>query len=146
MKSTITRFILLTIMESTMLLRLSLREIQSMNTSTLLIMRRLATFSLFNLFTIHKVYTSLIQLSFLLLRRNKHGAAVLVFANTCKYLACILQTNHQENQIKSSDIELERFFVLRMKCVLAKRNAGLTNGGYKVILASNIKNVRFKIV
>ena len=30
------------------------------------------------------------------------------------------------------DIELERFFVLRMKCVLAKRNAGLTNGGYKV--------------
>ena len=31
-----------------------------------------------------------------------------------------------------SDIELERFFVLRMKCVLAKRNAGLTNGGYKV--------------
>ena len=56
------------------------------------------------------------------------------------------QTNHQANQIKYSDIELERFFVLRMKCVLAKRNAGLTNGGYKVIFASNIKNVKFKIV
>ena len=37
----------------------------------------------------------------------------------------------------SSDIELERFFVLRMKCVLAKRNAGLTNGGYKVIVNSS---------
>ena len=30
------------------------------------------------------------------------------------------------------DVEIERSFVLRMKCVLAKRNAGLTNGGYKV--------------
>lgn len=29
-------------------------------------------------------------------------------------------------------IELERVFFLRMKCVLAKRNAGLTSGGYKV--------------
>ena len=31
------------------------------------------------------------------------------------------------------DLELERAFVIRMKCVLAKRNAGLTSGGYKVI-------------
>ena len=31
-----------------------------------------------------------------------------------------------------ADVEIERSFVLRMKCVLAKRNAGLTNGGYKV--------------
>ena len=31
------------------------------------------------------------------------------------------------------DLELERQFVIRMKCVLAKRNAGLTSGGYKVI-------------
>lgn len=31
------------------------------------------------------------------------------------------------------DIELERAFFLRMKCVLAKRNAGLTVQGYKVI-------------
>lgn len=30
------------------------------------------------------------------------------------------------------DYESERVFFLRMKCVLAKRNAGLTNGGYKV--------------
>lgn len=30
------------------------------------------------------------------------------------------------------DHESERVFFLRMKCVLAKRNAGLTNGGYKV--------------
>lgn len=30
------------------------------------------------------------------------------------------------------DIELERAFFLRMKCVLAKRNAGLTTAGYKV--------------
>jgi single-minded-like protein len=28
--------------------------------------------------------------------------------------------------------EVERAFFLRMKCVLAKRNAGLTTGGYKV--------------
>jgi len=30
------------------------------------------------------------------------------------------------------DVEVERAFVVRMKCVLAKRNAGLTAGGYKV--------------
>lgn len=30
------------------------------------------------------------------------------------------------------EYESERAFFLRMKCVLAKRNAGLTNGGYKV--------------
>ncbi|UYV78605.1 SIM2, partial [Cordylochernes scorpioides] len=30
-----------------------------------------------------------------------------------------------------SHIELERSFFIRMKCVLAKRNAGLTSGGYK---------------
>jgi len=42
----------------------------------------------------------------------------------------------------SQDIELERFFVLRMKCVLAKRNAGLTNGGYKVIHCSGYLKVK----
>lgn len=31
-----------------------------------------------------------------------------------------------------SEYEVERSFFLRMKCVLAKRNAGLTSGGYKV--------------
>lgn len=30
------------------------------------------------------------------------------------------------------DYESERAFFIRMKCILAKRNAGLTNGGYKV--------------
>lgn len=30
------------------------------------------------------------------------------------------------------EFEIERAFFIRMKCVLAKRNAGLTNGGYKV--------------
>lgn len=30
--------------------------------------------------------------------------------------------------------EMEKSFFLRMKCVLAKRNAGLTSGGYKVRL------------
>ena len=34
--------------------------------------------------------------------------------------------------IDREDFEIERSFVVRMKCVLAKRNAGLTNGGYKV--------------
>ena len=39
----------------------------------------------------------------------------------------------------SPDIEIERSFFLRMKCVLAKRNAGLTAGGYKVrLVAYNI--------
>lgn len=37
------------------------------------------------------------------------------------------------------DIELERAFFLRMKCVLAKRNAGLTTAGYKVSLRRFIK-------
>ena len=32
-----------------------------------------------------------------------------------------------------SEFEVERAFFVRMKCVLAKRNAGLTTGGYKVI-------------
>lgn len=47
------------------------------------------------------------------------------------------------------DYELERSFFLRMKCVLAKRNAGLTCGGYKVSTCShwlsfNIDNVTIK--
>lgn len=32
-----------------------------------------------------------------------------------------------------SEYEIERSFFLRMKCVLAKRNAGLTCSGYKVM-------------
>ncbi|KAK9880381.1 hypothetical protein WA026_010264 [Henosepilachna vigintioctopunctata] len=40
------------------------------------------------------------------------------------------------------DYECERAFFIRMKCVLAKRNAGLTNGGYKVIHCSGYLKVK----
>nr|CAG4640771.1 EOG090X0484 [Eulimnadia texana] len=40
------------------------------------------------------------------------------------------------------EVELERAFFVRMKCVLAKRNAGLTTGGYKVIHCSGYLKVR----
>uniref|UniRef100_A0A452IVB4 Uncharacterized protein n=1 Tax=Gopherus agassizii TaxID=38772 RepID=A0A452IVB4_9SAUR len=38
--------------------------------------------------------------------------------------------------------EIERSFFLRMKCVLAKRNAGLTCSGYKVIHCSGYLKIR----
>lgn len=38
--------------------------------------------------------------------------------------------------------EMEKSFFLRMKCVLAKRNAGLTSGGYKVIHCSGYVKIR----
>ncbi|XP_030763875.1 single-minded homolog 1 isoform X2 [Sitophilus oryzae] len=41
-----------------------------------------------------------------------------------------------------TDYEIDRAFFLRMKCVLAKRNAGLTNGGYKVIHCSGYLKIR----
>ncbi|XP_051544400.1 single-minded homolog 1-like [Myxocyprinus asiaticus] len=40
------------------------------------------------------------------------------------------------------EYEVERSFFLRMKCVLAKRNAGLTSGGYKVIHCSGYLKVK----
>lgn len=40
---------------------------------------------------------------------------------------------HSSN-IAQHDFEIEKSFFLRMKCVLAKRNAGLTSGGYKVLI------------
>ncbi|XP_028326684.1 single-minded homolog 1-A [Gouania willdenowi] len=40
------------------------------------------------------------------------------------------------------EYEVERSFFLRMKCVLAKRNAGLTCGGYKVIHCSGYLKIR----
>ncbi len=46
------------------------------------------------------------------------------------------------NRNETDDIEFERSFFMRMKCVLAKRNAGLTNGGYKVSL-STIHNLNW---
>ncbi|XP_023228496.1 single-minded homolog 2-like isoform X1 [Centruroides vittatus] len=42
----------------------------------------------------------------------------------------------------AQDFEMERSFFLRMKCVLAKRNAGLTSGGYKVIHCSGYLKVK----
>ncbi|CAH1707776.1 unnamed protein product [Aphis gossypii] len=48
-----------------------------------------------------------------------------------------------ENMMMNSTVfELQRVFFLRMKCVLAKRNAGLTTGGYKVIHCSGYLKVR----
>ncbi|XP_069938535.1 single-minded homolog 1 isoform X2 [Cherax quadricarinatus] len=40
------------------------------------------------------------------------------------------------------DEEIERTFFIRMKCVLAKRNAGLTTGGYKVIHCSGYLKIK----
>ncbi|CAB0014223.1 unnamed protein product [Nesidiocoris tenuis] len=40
------------------------------------------------------------------------------------------------------EIEIERAFFIRMKCVLAKRNAGLTTGGFKVIHCSGYLKVK----
>lgn len=40
--------------------------------------------------------------------------------------------NHHHMHQPYHTVEIERSFFLRMKCVLAKRNAGLTSSGYKV--------------
>lgn len=49
---------------------------------------------------------------------------------------CVISLLFWSNAVKNvslcSEYEMERSFFLRMKCVLAKRNAGLTSGGYKV--------------
>lgn len=50
------------------------------------------------------------------------------------------QPTHHSHTIQ--DIEVERSFFLRMKCVLAKRNAGLTSGGYKVIHCSGYLKIK----
>ncbi|XP_050676591.1 single-minded homolog 1 [Leptidea sinapis] len=46
------------------------------------------------------------------------------------------------NWSTSVDVECERAFFIRMKCVLAKRNAGLTSSGYKVIHCSGYLRAR----
>ncbi|KAM4619753.1 single-minded homolog 2 [Polymixia lowei] len=52
-------------------------------------------------------------------------------------------SNHQcPHYHFSQEYEMERSFFLRMKCVLAKRNAGLTCGGYKVIHCSGYLKIR----
>lgn len=50
--------------------------------------------------------------------------------------------HHPHNHFNqpSRTIEIERSFFLRMKCVLAKRNAGLTTSGYKVSESRNFQS------
>ncbi|CAL1270414.1 unnamed protein product [Larinioides sclopetarius] len=50
--------------------------------------------------------------------------------------------HHQIPVPQGVEFELERSFFVRMKCVLAKRNAGLTSGGYKVIHCSGYLKVQ----
>jgi single-minded-like protein len=44
--------------------------------------------------------------------------------------------------INNNEYEIERSFFIRMKCVLAKRNAGLTASGFKVIHCSGYLKVK----
>ncbi|XP_023241896.1 single-minded homolog 1-like isoform X1 [Centruroides sculpturatus] len=48
----------------------------------------------------------------------------------------ILNFQSTSVEMQSSNCEIEKSFYLRMKCILAKRNAGLTTSGYKVIHCS----------
>jgi single-minded-like protein len=57
------------------------------------------------------------------------------------HLLTVPQSDDQNYSKK--DFEIERSFFLRMKCVLAKRNAGLTNAGYKVIHCSGYYKIPF---
>ncbi|XP_035780674.1 single-minded homolog 1-like [Anopheles albimanus] len=50
---------------------------------------------------------------------------------------------HTYNQLQRAQVvEVERTFFLRMRCVLAKRNAGLTTSGYKVIQCTGYVKAR----
>ena len=49
---------------------------------------------------------------------------------------------HPLNEKINHEYEIERSFFLRMKCVLAKRNAGLTASGFKVIHCSGYLKVK----
>ena len=51
-------------------------------------------------------------------------------------LTATLPTYSQTLLINNGDYEIERSFFIRMKCILAKRNAGLTASGFKVIHCS----------
>ncbi|KAJ6637000.1 Protein single-minded, partial [Pseudolycoriella hygida] len=53
-----------------------------------------------------------------------------------------LNSNYNVPAQSLPNIEIERTFFLRMKCVLAKRNAGLTSAGYKVIHCSGYLKTR----
>ncbi|XP_040162169.1 protein single-minded-like [Anopheles arabiensis] len=51
-------------------------------------------------------------------------------------------TDSGYNEQRSYVVDMERNFFLRMRCVLAKRNAGLTSSGYKVIHCSGYLKAR----
>lgn len=55
--------------------------------------------------------------------------SLLVMAGTAAGLPA---SSPEHSFAPHAEYEIERSFFLRMKCVLAKRNAGLTCGGYKV--------------
>ncbi|CAF4495746.1 unnamed protein product [Rotaria socialis] len=49
---------------------------------------------------------------------------------------------YNQSLCSNSEYEIERSFFIRMKCVLAKRNAGLTASGFKVIHCSGYLKVK----
>ena len=49
---------------------------------------------------------------------------------------------YSQSLSSNGEYEIERSFFLRMKCVLAKRNAGLTASGFKVIHCSGYLKVK----
>ncbi|XP_077977311.1 single-minded homolog 1-like [Glandiceps talaboti] len=57
-------------------------------------------------------------------------------------MTALLTVHQQYHTHVITDFEIERSFFLRMKCVLAKRNAGLTSGGYKVIHCSGYLKIK----
>ncbi|XP_038153090.1 single-minded homolog 2-like isoform X3 [Cyprinodon tularosa] len=57
-------------------------------------------------------------------------------------VTAILSAQQPRHHYFCPEYEIERSFFLRMKCVLAKRNAGLTYGGYKVIHCSGYLKLR----
>ncbi len=69
-----------------------------------------------------------------------HDEMTSVLSLPLSYPAFIPHT-HSSN-IAQHDFEIEKSFFLRMKCVLAKRNAGLTSGGYKVLYYP-LKHLRY---
>ncbi|XP_051971532.1 single-minded homolog 2 [Xyrauchen texanus] len=57
-------------------------------------------------------------------------------------MSAVLSTHQPLHTHFLQEYEIERSFFLRMKCVLAKRNAGLTCAGYKVIHCSGYLKIR----
>lgn len=63
-------------------------------------------------------------------RRPQVALSQLAVAGPWRCAACLTPCASLRSSLP--EYEIERSFFLRMKCVLAKRNAGLTCGGYKV--------------